>query len=282
MAAEVVKKEIYSEIPMRTWRWLGVNEAAVPAAVLAAPEEHLITVPAGGRNSVVLVYREEAAARVRVELGAGAVLELVKVQLAGDRTERADTVEVKCAADAKLVYTAIEAGAARSVTKLAVDLAGEASEADVAALYFGDGTRHLDMNYIIRQAGRDTRASMQVHGALAGEADKIFRGTLDFIRGAKGSIGREKEEVVLLSPKVRNRSVPLMLSGEDDVDGHHAVSVGKMDENKLFYLMSRGLDLAAAQRLVVEAALAPVLARVPDGQLAAEVREHIEGRLSHA
>ena len=138
------------------------------------------------------------------------------------------------------------------------------------------------MNYIIRQAGRDTRASMQVHGALAGEADKIFRGTLDFIRGAKGSIGREKEEVVLLSPKVRNRSVPLMLSGEDDVDGHHAVSVGKMDENKLFYLMSRGLDPAAAQRLVVEAALAPVLARVPDGQLAAEVREHIEGRLSHA
>ena len=68
MAAETVKKEIYSEIPMRTWRWLGVNEAAVPAAVLAAPEERLITVPAGGRNSVVLVYREEAAARVRVEL----------------------------------------------------------------------------------------------------------------------------------------------------------------------------------------------------------------------
>ena len=138
------------------------------------------------------------------------------------------------------------------------------------------------MNYILRQMGRHTKASMEVRGALLGRSEKIFRGTLDFQRGSRGSVGRENEEVVLLSPTVRNRSVPLMLSGEDDVDGHHAVSVGKMDENKLFYLMSRGLDLAAAQRLVVEAALAPVLARVPDGQLAAEVREHIEGRLSHA
>ena len=95
-------------------------------------------------------------------------------------------------------------------------------------------------------------------------------------------MGRESEEVILLSPKVRNRSVPLMLSGEADVDGHHAVTIGKMDENKLFYLMSRGLDGEEAKKLVVEAALAPVLSRLPDAALAEEIRAAIEGRLSHA
>lgn len=86
---------------------------------------------------------------------------------------------------------------------------------------------------------------------------------------------------MLLSPKVRNRSVPLMLSGEADVDGHHAVTIGKIDENKLFYLMSRGLDREAAKKLIVDAAIAPVLARVPDEALVQEVWARIEEGLAH-
>ena len=64
--------------------------------------------------------------------------------------------------------------------------------------------------------------------------------------------------------------------GEDDVDGHHAVSVGKMDQEKLFYVMSRGLDLNEARRLVVEASFQPVLERIADGDLRAEVEQQIE------
>ena len=123
---------------------------------------------------------------------------------------------------------------------------------------------------------------MQVKGALMDEAQKVFRGTLDFIAGSAGSVGRENEDVIILSPGVRNRSVPLMLSGEGDVDGHHAVSIGKMDEAKLFYLMSRGLDLAEARRLVVEADLFPVLARISDEALKEEIAASIEGRIEDA
>ena len=72
-----------------------------------------------------------------------------------------------------------------------------------------------------------------------------------------------------------------MLSHEDDVDGHHAVSVGKMDEDKLFYLMSRGLDLSEAQRLVVEASFNPVLDRIPDEELKAEIDTYLQRRLSN-
>ena len=122
---------------------------------------------------------------------------------------------------------------------------------------------------------------MQVRGALLGTSDKIFRGTLDFLEGSKGSVGRENEEVVLLSPTVRNRSVPVMLSHEDDVDGHHAVSVGKIDEGKLFYLMSRGLDMADAQRLIVEASFHPVLDRIEDEGLKAEIDKVLMGRLAN-
>ena len=85
---------------------------------------------------------------------------------------------------------------------------------------------------------------------------------------------------MVLSGQVRNRSVPLMLSGEDAVEGHHAVSIGKMDENKLFYLMSRGLDMAEARRLVVEAAFNPVLDRIGDEELYGELDDYIKERLA--
>ena len=107
----------------------------------------------------------------------------------------------------------------------------------------------------------------------------VFRGTLDFVQGARGSVGKEDEEVTILSPHARNRSVPLMLSHEGDVDGHHAVSIGRMDEDKLFYLMSRGLDERAAQQLIVEASFEPVLARIESDELRTEIGSYLERRL---
>ena len=271
---------VFSEIPMRTWRWLGVNEAKMPACVLdEAGGGRLITVPKGTKAEAVVVYREELAGKIRVELEEGAEFHLIRAVLSGDHPH-ADVVEAVCEKDALFRYTAVEAGGSEAASKLFVNLVGEGSRADVSALYFADGKRRVDMNYIIRQEGRHTDATMMVHGAMTGESEKVFRGTLDFIKGSEGSVGREREEVMLLSPKVRNRSVPLMLSGEADVDGHHAVSIGKMDEGKLFYLMSRGIDMEEAKKLVVEAALAPVLARIPDKELAGEIREEIEGRIA--
>lgn len=278
--ADTKERIVFSEIPMRTWRWLGVNEARMPACVLEeAGGERLVTVPKGDKAEAVVVYRDELAGKIRVELEEGAELHLVKVVLVGDHPH-ADTVEVTCAKDAVFRYTAVEAGGSEAASKLLVELKGDNSQADVSSLYFADGSRRVDMNYIIRQSGKHTDATMLVHGALTGKAEKIFRGTLDFIKGSEGSVGREHEEVMLLSPKVRNRSVPLMLSGEADVDGHHAVSIGKMNEEKLFYLMSRGLDMDEAKRLVVEAAIAPVCARIPDEELTAEIKAEIEGRIS--
>ena len=275
------KEAIYIEIPERTWNWLGVNTATVPEEILSsiAPEK-IITVPDGESAAMTIVYRDEPNAKIRAELGEGATLDLVKVQLAGDDVTRADRVAVNCAKDATIRYTAVELGAKKTATKLNIELIGDKSKADVAALFFGTKDQVIDMNYVIRHRGKNTDATMMVDGTLDDHAEKIFRGTLDFVRGTEGSVGREKEQVILLSHDVRNRSVPLMLSGEADVDGHHAVSIGKMDESKLFYLMSRGLDEAEAKKLVTMAAAAPVLARIKNEKVTEEIENIIEGRLS--
>jgi Fe-S cluster assembly scaffold protein SufB len=218
---------------------------------------------------------------VQVHIAAGGELHLINAQLVPDDKAVTSRVKVYVGKGAKFRYTTVEAGARHTAAELSVDMAGDDSISDIWGLYFGDGASKIDLNYVIRQQGRRTDANMQVRGALLGTSDKIFRGTLDFLEGSKGSVGRENEEVVLLSPTVRNRSVPVMLSHEDDVDGHHAVSVGKIDEGKLFYLMSRGLDMADAQRLIVEASFHPVLDRIEDEALKEEIDKVLMGRLAN-
>lgn len=271
--------KIFSEIPMRTWRWLGVNEARVPENLSDNITKKQILVEAGKSDEAVLVTREGGQLEVQVYIADGAELHLVNVQLVPADAASTSRVKAYVGKGAKFSYTTVEAGAHHTAAELTVDMAGDDSVSDIWGLYFGDGDSRIDLNYVIRQQGRRTDANMQVRGALLGRSEKTFRGTLDFLEGSKGSVGRENEEVVLLSPAVRNRSVPIMLSHEDDVDGHHAVSVGKIDESKLFYLMSRGLDLMDAQRLIVEASFNPVLDRIADEALKEEIGEVLQRRL---
>ena len=244
-----MERKFFGEMPLRTWRWLGVNELKTAAQV----SEEIIDVPDGETEILAEVNMgaKDVARRIKITVGEGAKVEFISA----------------------------DAGFGDYSADVEIDLRGDDSTADLQAVYLGDGSRHLDFNYVIRQRGKRTKANMNVRGALNGTCDKIFRGTLDFQRGAKGSTGRELEEVIILSSGTRNRSVPLMLAAEDEVDGHHAVSIGRLDADKIFYLMSRGLDKSEATRLIVEAAFNPVIDRIPDENLRGALIDNLQRRL---
>lgn len=243
-------EKILGKLPLNSWRWLGVNQVKTSAQI----EEKFFDVPDGEERTFaeVNLADENVARRIKISVGEGARVEFISADIGGGD------------------YSA----------DVEIDLRGDDSIADLEAVYFGDGKRKLDFNYVIRQRGKRTQATMNVRGALTDHCDKIFRGTLDFQRGAKGSTGRELEEVTILSPGTRNRSVPLMLAAEDEVDGHHAVSVGRLDDEKIFYLMSRGLNKSQAERLIVEAAFNPVVEKIPDENLRSKLLDNLQRRLS--
>ena len=272
-------QDVFSRIPMPTWRWLGVNDLPVPAGLADTRDEIRLSVAAGERSKHIAELRENGAQEIYVDVAEGAELALTYIQFAPTDVPVASRIHANVARGGLFSCTLIEVGAVHTASELRVTLAGDEARADVWGLYFGDEERKIDLNYIIRQEGLHTDANMQVRGALLDRSVKTFRGTLDFIEGARGSVGKEDEEVTILSPHARNRSVPLMLSHEGDVDGHHAVSIGRMDEDKLFYLMSRGFDERAAQQLIVEASFEPVLARIESEELRAEIGSYLERRL---
>lgn len=131
-------------------------------------------------------------------------------------------------------------------------------------IYTGIYDDIIDMNYHFKNIGKNSITNIESQGLLDDTAKKNFRGTIDFISGCSKSIGKENENCVLLSDDCVSRSVPILLCGEEDVEGAHSVSSGKIDEEKLFYIMSRGINKEEAEKMLVLSNFDKVLNNLDD------------------
>lgn len=266
-----------------------VETPVVLEAALDAAHPHALTYLAidAGENSAatfVQVVRGDApdgisANLTHIRAAAGAHIRLVQVQLLGGCARRWNAVAIEEGTGAHVEQVRIELGACVTACGTRASLGANKSEYDLDAVYFGRGDDVLDFNDISLHTAKDTLCEMHTAGVLAGNADKILRGTVDFRRGAKRGVGHESEDVLLFSPTARNRTAPLILCGEEEVEGQHAASVGRLDEAKLYYLRSRGLSAQQARRLMVDARFAPAIEKVPVEALRDEVRAEVARRL---
>ena len=220
-----------------------------------------------------------AANLVRIRAGEGAHVKLVQVQLLGSHARRWNAVAVEEAASARVEQVRVELGGSLSACGTRAMLDHAKAEYDLDAVYYGGKEAVLDYNDVSVHTAKDTLCEMHTAGVLTGHASKILRGTIDFRRGAKRGVGHESEDVLLFSPDARNRTAPLILCGEEEVEGQHAASIGRLDEEKLYYLRSRGLSEAQARRLMVDARFAPALDKIPLPELRAEVAAETARRL---
>jgi FeS assembly protein SufD len=210
----------------------------------------------------------------------GAVIHLVQVQLLGSQCVHFDNIGAAAGKGASIDIIQAELGAGKVFSGIKTRLDGTGSNLDINTIYFGDGSRSIDMNYLAEHAGCKTKSEIHVGGALLDRSGKTFRGTINFLKGAKRSVGHESEFNLLFSPKVRCRTAPLILCSEEDVDGQHAAATGRIDAQRLFYLMSRGLSEMDAKKLLIEAQFRPVTDRIPDESLRAAVTDYVKVRLT--
>lgn len=191
-----------------------------------------------------------------------------------------DQRHVQVAEGAKAHFTAAELGGEKIIVHSYGKLYGQKAEMTEKAVYAAKGKQHLDLFYHIDHIGKETKAEIDVKGALSDESKKIFRGTLDFKRGCSGSVGDEGDYAIQLDPKTKNISLPLLLCTEDNVQGNHASSAGQLDSNTIYFLMSRGFSLEEARRIVVEALIRPIIDEL-DASIREEVLEAVRHKLDN-
>jgi len=146
-------------------------------------------------------------------------------------------------------------------------------------IYIGKDENIIDINYDLKNIGKNSINDLKVEGLLKDKALKNFRGTIDFIEGSTKAIGKEYENCVLLSDEAISRSLPMLLCHEEDVVGAHGESTGKINEDKLFYLMSRGLSRKEAEKLIIISNFNSIINLINNDSIKEEVLEKIESMI---
>ena len=84
---------------------------------------------------------------------------------------------------------------------------------------------------------------------------------------------------MLLSDKAKSLALPMLLCSEEDVEGNHSSSAGKVGEKELFYIMSRGFTLKEAMKLIVRAKFNKILEKIEEEELKNKILNEIDIRL---
>ncbi|MCI1944814.1 Fe-S cluster assembly protein SufD [Clostridium luticellarii] len=209
----------------------------------------------------------------------GSQVNVVKIQRMNDKSTHFDSNMAQVESEAKVNWITVEIGSSINVTNYNSDLKGQHSSSDIYSAYLVDGDRRQDLYYTANHFGKKSVSNMVIEGVLKDRARKVFKGNIDFKRGSSKSKGSQAEEVLLLDPTVKTDTIPMLLCQEEDVDGEHAASVGKIDENQLFYLMSRGFDYDEAEKLVIEARFSPIFDKIPAEDLRKFLSEELRRRI---
>ena len=240
-----------------------------------------IFAPAGKDVTVTQLIDSQESGRAVIQtfLNAeeGARIHLVQVIDCGADFELINDIGTAQQDRASVEITQIYLNGRETIAGVFAGLSGYKAEFRNDIAYLLKGSEKLDINLVASHKGRKTLTEINARGVLSEDAQKIFRGTIDFLNGASGAKGAENEEVLMMNEGVVNKTVPLILCAEEDVEGSHGASIGKPDENHVFYLMSRGLSREEIYRIMARAKLEAAMRRIDDSKALAWISKRIGG-----
>jgi Fe-S cluster assembly protein SufD len=159
------------------------------------------------------------------------------------------------------------------------ELDGQGATVRMSGLFFADGNQHLDHDTQQNHNQPDTTSDLLYKGALKGRGRSVWQGMIKVLPGAQRANGYQANRNLILEKSARADSIPGLEIEADDVRCTHGATVGQLDPEEIFYLMSRGLPRVEAGRLVVSGFFAPLMDRIPLASLRERLAAAIEERV---
>ena len=276
-----VPRGVRLEMPVRVSRWVSDPGQAIFSRTLIVAEE-------GSQVSFVdeilsedLAEQTLFSSAVEVFARNGAQVQYVSVQRMGEGAFHLAQQRTLADRDATLDTLNISLGASVARLDLNAQLRGPGANSDMLGLCFGGGTQHFDHNTSQDHIAPNSKSDLLYKGALDGRARSVFRGIIKVHEEAQRTDAYQTNRNLLLSDEARADSLPNLEIEADDVRCSHGATVGQLDLESLFYIMSRGLSREQAERLVVMGFLGEVLSRLPLGGVVEKVTRSIRERLEH-
>ena len=216
---------------------------------------------------------------VQVELAPHAALTHYRVQQLGAQAAWFDTLSAELAAEARYEVLAVGAGALSARSTVHARLTGRGAEFSLAAAALADGQQSLDLYALSEHIAPRTRTEQTFRGIASSRARAAFNGKVVVREEARGTDSRQSLRGLLDGAQCEIDLRPQLEIYTDEVSCSHGATAGKLDENMLFYLLSRGIAPEAAQHLLKWAFLEDVIAKITPSDLRRQIETTLLGQM---
>ncbi len=189
------------------------------------------------------------------------------------------TKRVEIARDGFVSWVPVHLGGHLTKQTLDIITAEQGSDMRHTGLYFTEGDEHLDLFTTDLHEAPHTAGDTVWKGALTGESRASYEGLIEIIEGARDSHTYLQTHQMLLSQRAKGDAIPSLIVKVDDVSASHGGTVGELDEDQIFYMMTRGISRIDAVRTLVEGYFEEVVQRLDDPGLETLVRRRIGEKL---
>jgi len=248
--------------------------------VVAEPESRFTLVEEYASGAAELSSYVNAAVEIVVQDSAR--VEYVSVQNLSRSTWNFASHHARVERDAELDWVAGGFGSAKGKVRIQNDLAGPGATSRVTGAYFVDGTQHLDYDTFQEHMAPSTTSDFAFKGALRDQARAVWRGMIRVEQDAQKTNAYQENRNLLLSKTAHADSIPGLEILANDVRCTHGATLGQVDREQLFYLMTRGLTRSEAERLIVRGFFQDALDRVKIEPVREALAAALEARIPEA
>lgn len=182
--------------------------------------------------------------------------------------------------DAHVEWAVGVMNAGDTVGDMDAELLGTGGYANSKVIAVTTGKQRVGINNRVTNRGKHTTGLINQRGVILEQSELIFNGIGQIIHGAHGAQADQQNRVLIMSPQARGDANPILLIDENDVQAGHAASVGPVDPQQMYYLMSRGIPRPQAQRMVIRGFLGAVLAAIPSQDVRDKMIDVLERKLT--
>lgn len=274
-----VPKGVKIDTPLQAIFWQEDNETALFNHVIVVAEDDAEVTYV--ENYISSNEEEETVANVIAEVyaGANAYVSFGAVDHFANGTTTYVNRRGVTGAQATIDWALGQMNEGNTVSENATHLEGDGSVSNLRTVTVGTGKNIQNFTAKTVHFGLDTDGQISQRGVLNGATTAIFNAIGKIYNGATRANAEQESRVLMLSADARGDANPILLIDEDDVTAGHAASVGRIDEMQLYYLQSRGISRADAERLIIHGFMAPVVAELPIETIKNQLTQLIEGKI---
>jgi len=217
--------------------------------------------------------------QTQFDLAEGATLEHVRLQKSGAQTWALSTSEVNLSAKSHYQRLDVELGARVSRNDLRVALQGEQAVCELKGMAIGGGVQHFDTQVTAAHISPGASSDQVYRNLLAGKSRGVFGGRVQVGKAALKTEAHQVHKTLLLSTEARADAKPQLEIDTDDVQCSHGAAMGQLDEDSLFYLRSRGISSANAEKMLAAGFVEKLLDSVKDEVLHSFLSEQLKEKL---